>query len=72
MIQYFLISFIYVQCSRRCNTGYKTRIVKCISLETGIVESDYYCNSNQRPMIRITCNHHPCATWNTGDWSEVN
>lgn len=32
---------------------------------------DYYCDSNQQPIVRIACNRHPCPTWNTGDWSEV-
>ncbi|XP_072761907.1 A disintegrin and metalloproteinase with thrombospondin motifs 15 isoform X4 [Anoplolepis gracilipes] len=62
----------YGECSRKCNVGYKSRIVKCISSETGVVAPDYYCDSNQQPMIKMACNHHPCPTWNTGDWSECN
>lgn len=63
-------SFLYIQCSRKCNAGYKSRIVKCISSETGIFAPDYYCDSKQ-PIDKIACNRHPCPTWNTGDWSEV-
>lgn len=61
----------HIQCSQKCNAGYKSRIVKCISSETGIVAPDYYCDSSQQPMVKIACNRHPCPTWNTGDWSEV-
>ncbi|XP_011881326.1 PREDICTED: A disintegrin and metalloproteinase with thrombospondin motifs 9 isoform X3 [Vollenhovia emeryi] len=60
----------YGECSRKCNVGYKNRLVRCVSSETGEVAPDYYCDSNQQPMVRITCNRHPCPTWNTGDWSE--
>ncbi|XP_011638935.1 A disintegrin and metalloproteinase with thrombospondin motifs 20 isoform X3 [Pogonomyrmex barbatus] len=58
----------YGECSRKCNIGYKSRIVRCISSETEMVVPDYYCDS--KPIIRITCNRHPCPTWNTGAWSE--
>ncbi|XP_024868188.1 A disintegrin and metalloproteinase with thrombospondin motifs 9 isoform X1 [Temnothorax curvispinosus] len=60
----------YGECSRKCNIGYKNRIARCISSETGMVAPDYYCDSNQQPIVRIACNPHPCPTWNTGDWSE--
>ncbi|XP_018310553.1 A disintegrin and metalloproteinase with thrombospondin motifs gon-1 isoform X1 [Mycetomoellerius zeteki] len=59
----------YGECSQKCNIGYKSRIVRCIS-EIGMVAPDYYCDSNQQPIVRTTCNHHPCPVWNTGDWSE--
>lgn len=36
-----------------------------------MVAPDYYCDSNQQPIVRIACNRHSCPTWNTGDWSEV-
>ncbi|EGI58976.1 A disintegrin and metalloproteinase with thrombospondin motifs 20 [Acromyrmex echinatior] len=59
----------YGECSQKCNIGFKSRIVRCIS-EIGMVAPDYYCDSNQQLTVRTTCNHHPCPTWNTGDWSE--
>ncbi|XP_029666691.1 A disintegrin and metalloproteinase with thrombospondin motifs 9 isoform X3 [Formica exsecta] len=62
----------YGECSQKCNVGYKSRIVNCISSETGVVAPDYYCDSIQQPMVKIACNRHPCPTWNTGDWSECN
>ncbi|KAG5308607.1 ATS20 metalloproteinase, partial [Pseudoatta argentina] len=58
----------YGECSQKCNIGFKSRIVRCIS-EIGIAP-DYYCDSNQQPIVRTMCNHHPCPAWNTGDWSE--
>ncbi|XP_070528767.1 A disintegrin and metalloproteinase with thrombospondin motifs 9 isoform X4 [Cardiocondyla obscurior] len=60
----------YGECSRKCNTGYKNRLVRCISSNTRMVAPDYYCDSNQQPIARIVCNRHPCPIWNTGDWSE--
>ncbi|XP_020280121.1 A disintegrin and metalloproteinase with thrombospondin motifs 9 isoform X3 [Pseudomyrmex gracilis] len=60
----------YGECSKKCNTGHKSRIVKCVSSETGAIAPDYYCDSNHRPIARIACNRHSCPTWNIGDWSE--
>ncbi|XP_011349537.1 A disintegrin and metalloproteinase with thrombospondin motifs 9 isoform X3 [Ooceraea biroi] len=60
----------YGDCSKKCDAGYKTRLVKCVSLKTGMIESDHYCDSNKRPMASSTCNQHPCPTWRTSNWSE--
>ncbi|XP_032671699.1 A disintegrin and metalloproteinase with thrombospondin motifs 9 isoform X2 [Odontomachus brunneus] len=60
----------YGECSKACDTGYRSRIVKCVSSEAGTVAPDYYCNSRQQPVTRSACNRHPCPTWVTGDWSE--
>nr|XP_050844302.1 A disintegrin and metalloproteinase with thrombospondin motifs 9 isoform X2 [Vespula vulgaris] len=60
----------YGECSKPCNGGIMTRLVKCISMETNAYVHENYCNSNEQPISTMTCNHHPCAIWNTGDWSE--
>ncbi|XP_067203568.1 A disintegrin and metalloproteinase with thrombospondin motifs 9 isoform X2 [Linepithema humile] len=62
----------YGECSQKCNTGYKSRIVKCISSGTGLFAPDYYCDFHQQPVVRITCNRHSCPTWKIGNWSECN
>ncbi|KAK2580485.1 hypothetical protein KPH14_006224 [Odynerus spinipes] len=60
----------YGKCSKSCNGGVMTRLVKCTSTGTGLVVSDDYCNSDRRPPTTIACNRHPCPIWNTGDWSQ--
>lgn len=72
VMNHFIFIIVYTQCSKTCNTGYKSRIIKCISLETGLIAPAYYCDSHLQPVSRIACSRHPCPAWNTGDWSEVN
>ncbi|XP_066590076.1 A disintegrin and metalloproteinase with thrombospondin motifs 9-like isoform X2 [Prorops nasuta] len=70
---------IYGECSKSCNGGIMNRIVKCISIETGIVARRDYCDARQEPPWNVSCNNHPCpdnrigsSVWKTGDWSQCN
>lgn len=47
-------------------------MVKCISIETGTIAPDHYCDRKKKPSTMIPCNRHRCPIWNTGDWSQVN
>ncbi|XP_015176924.1 PREDICTED: A disintegrin and metalloproteinase with thrombospondin motifs 9 isoform X2 [Polistes dominula] len=58
------------KCSQPCNGGFKTRTVKCISMETNMYVNENLCNPDDKPNNTIPCNDHLCPIWNTGDWSE--
>ncbi|KAG7202290.1 hypothetical protein KM043_018623 [Ampulex compressa] len=60
----------YGACSKPCDGGFMRRIVKCVSIETGVIALDDYCDKNKQPPTMITCNRHRCPAWNTGDWSQ--
>ncbi|KAI4483027.1 hypothetical protein M0804_008082 [Polistes exclamans] len=50
------------ECSRSCGKGIQKREVKCLSPEN--VSNEYhqivYCNEDDRPVSRRTCNDYPC------------
>lgn len=59
------------QCSVDCGVGRRTRSVRCISDQGGVV-SDNECNSRLRPQGSEECNMGPCVTnWYFTDWSKT-
>ncbi|XP_043251540.1 A disintegrin and metalloproteinase with thrombospondin motifs gon-1-like [Colletes gigas] len=60
----------YKECSRPCIGGYMYTGVKCVSIETGTIAPDDYCDRKKKPSTSIPCNRHQCPMWNTGDWSQ--
>ncbi|XP_046474608.1 A disintegrin and metalloproteinase with thrombospondin motifs 9 isoform X1 [Neodiprion pinetum] len=57
-------------CSKPCNGGSQSRMVRCSSAISGEVSNDDYCDQKQKPPTVILCNQHACPRWNTGDWSQ--
>ncbi|XP_076683108.1 A disintegrin and metalloproteinase with thrombospondin motifs 15 isoform X2 [Andrena cerasifolii] len=60
----------YKECSKPCIEGYMYTVVKCVSIETGTIAPDDYCDRKKQPSNMIACNRHQCPMWNTGDWSQ--
>lgn len=67
----FLLSVHSPQCSVDCGVGRRTRSVRCVSEQGGVV-SDNECNSRLRPQGSEECNMGPCVTnWYFTDWSNT-
>ncbi|XP_076172003.1 A disintegrin and metalloproteinase with thrombospondin motifs 9 isoform X2 [Ptiloglossa arizonensis] len=60
----------YKECSKPCIGGYMYTVVQCVSIETGTIAPDDYCDRKNKPSTMIPCNRHKCPMWNTGDWSQ--
>uniref|UniRef100_A0A3P9M088 PLAC domain-containing protein n=1 Tax=Oryzias latipes TaxID=8090 RepID=A0A3P9M088_ORYLA len=58
-------------CSVDCGVGKRTRSVRCVSDQGGVV-NDNECNSRVRPQGSEECNMGPCVTnWYFTDWSNT-
>lgn len=63
--------WILMQCSVDCGVGKRTRSVRCVSDQGGVV-NDNECNSRVRPQGSEECNMGPCVTnWYFTDWSNT-
>ncbi|XP_043795099.1 A disintegrin and metalloproteinase with thrombospondin motifs 9-like isoform X3 [Apis laboriosa] len=60
------------KCSRPCIKGYMNTTIKCVSIETGIVAPDRYCDNEKKPSTEIPCNRYHCPIWITSDWGQCN
>lgn len=59
-------------CSRPCIKGYRNVRVKCVSIETGIIAPDSYCDNEKKPHTEIPCNHYRCPRWIYSEWTQCN
>ncbi|XP_043528485.1 A disintegrin and metalloproteinase with thrombospondin motifs gon-1-like isoform X2 [Frieseomelitta varia] len=59
-------------CSRPCIKGYRNVRVKCVSIETGIIAPDNYCDNEKKPHTEIPCNHYRCPRWIYSEWTQCN
>ncbi|NWW45308.1 PPN protein, partial [Pedionomus torquatus] len=61
-------------CSATCGGGTQTRSVYCVTFDgqssQGVVDNAECMTFAQQPRSSQPCNVRPCATWNTGPWSE--
>ncbi|XP_017280562.1 thrombospondin type-1 domain-containing protein 4 isoform X2 [Kryptolebias marmoratus] len=65
------VSSNWSTCSVDCGLGRRTRSVRCVSDQGGVV-SDNECNSRLRPQGSEECNMGPCVTnWYFTDWSNT-
>ncbi|XP_043589159.1 A disintegrin and metalloproteinase with thrombospondin motifs 9 isoform X1 [Bombus pyrosoma] len=58
------------QCSRPCIKGYMNTAVKCVSIETGTIAPDSYCDNEKKPSTQIPCNRYHCPMWIHSDWGQ--
>ena len=58
MMMMMIIFIILFQCSKSCNTGIRTREVKCLDDLQHIATA---CDTAEKPAIRQTCNTQPCT-----------
>lgn len=67
----FTLYLLVFQCSRPCIKGYRNVRVKCVSIETGIIAPDSYCDNEKKPHTEIPCNHYRCPRWIYSEWTQV-
>lgn len=48
-----------LQCSRSCDTGLRTREVKCLDANEDLSQS---CAAEEKPELKQTCNTNPCLS----------
>ncbi|XP_033120586.1 ADAMTS-like protein 1 [Anneissia japonica] len=59
-------------CSVSCNGGKKSTIISCVSVETGEVLEDSFCDQSKRPSEHVeSCNNHVCPPrWHANPWTD--
>uniref|UniRef100_A0A3B3ZXF1 Uncharacterized protein n=1 Tax=Periophthalmus magnuspinnatus TaxID=409849 RepID=A0A3B3ZXF1_9GOBI len=70
MCSHWEVSSDWSSCSVDCGVGKRTRSVRCVSEEGGVV-NDKECNSRHKPQGSEECNMGPCVTnWYFSNWSQ--
>ncbi|XP_026672200.1 A disintegrin and metalloproteinase with thrombospondin motifs 9-like [Ceratina calcarata] len=60
------------KCSSPCLEGYMQTPVTCVSIETGTIAPDDYCDNEKKPPTEIPCNRYHCPMWHASEWAQCN
>lgn len=60
----------WTACSARCDGGFRTRDVRCVSETSNQVVDDRNC-LEEKPINITNCAQQRCPKWRTGDWGQV-
>ncbi|XP_006762550.1 PREDICTED: A disintegrin and metalloproteinase with thrombospondin motifs 6 [Myotis davidii] len=66
------VALDWSECTPKCGSGFKHRIVLCKSSDLSKTLSTAYCPQESKPSTRMRCSLGRCppARWVTGDWGQ--
>uniref|UniRef100_T1J214 Peptidase M12B domain-containing protein n=1 Tax=Strigamia maritima TaxID=126957 RepID=T1J214_STRMM len=62
---------LWGECSTTCGVGFRKRKVECYNEDGKTKNNADECKHLPRPAALELCQHKPCGSWGTGEWSEV-